>query len=350
MLKIVCVGPQWRGSNAGALFKAFSRLGHVVDVVDENYHINLSNRLLMTKVMDKLFFYNHCLEFNRAIEESVALLKPDLVLVYKGAFVLPETLTKIKKTSLVVNVYPDVSFKTHGKYLPHTLPLYDWIFTTKTFGVTDLKNELGVTSVSFIPHGFDPELHRPLQADGQLLNELRCDVSFIGTHSFKKEKYLSALVRALPQMSLAIWGNGWERASSAVLKNSIRHKAVVGDLYALAINSSLINLGILSEAVGGSSSGDLITSRTFHIPASGGFLLHERTRESVLYYKEGEESAFFEGEEELVDKVRYYLAHSHERDAIRVKGMQRAHQEHAIDERAKSLLKVLDDQRLTRST
>ena len=285
MLKILCVGPQWRGSNAGALFKAFSRLGHVVDVVDENYYLNLSNRLLFTRIIDKLFFFRHTLEFNRAIEKSFALLKPDLVLVYKGAFVLPETIKFIQLHCPIVNVYPDVSFTTHGKYLPLTLPLYDWIFTTKTFGVDDFKNKLGISTSSFIPHGFDPEIHRPLTISDALKGELNCDVSFIGTHSLKKEQYLSALVAAIPTLKLMVWGNGWERSSSVNLKQHIQCRAIVGDLYALAIKASKINLGILSESVGGSSSGDLITSRTFHIPASGGFMLHERTVESVLYYK-----------------------------------------------------------------
>lgn len=345
MLKILCVGPQWRGSNAGALFKAFSRLGYMVDVVDENYYINLSNQFLFTKIIDKIFFHRHCLEFNHAIEESVSLFKPDLVLIYKGAFVLPDSLQRIKKKSLVVNMYPDVSFRTHGPYLPQTLPLYDWIFTTKTFGIEDLKRELGIACVSFVPHGFDPDIHRPLIATGVLVDEFTCDVSFIGTHSLKKEQYLSALRKSLPDMALSIWGNGWERSQSEILKGSIRHKAVTGDLYAMAIHSSKINLGILSEAVGGASSGDLITSRTFHIPASGGFMLHERTSEVVSYYDEGVESSFFDGEEELVEKVRYYLHHDQEREQIRIKGVQRAKQEHAIDERAKSILAVLKKQK-----
>jgi len=341
MLKILCVGPQWRGSNAAALFKALSRLGHVVDVVDENYYINLSNRFLFTKIIDKLFFFRHTVEFNRAIEESFALLKPDLVLVYKGAFVLPENLKRIQSHCTVVNVYPDVSFRTHGKYLPQSLPLYDWIFTTKTFGIEDLKHELGITKSSFVPHGFDPEIHRPLTINDTFQNELSCDVSFIGTHSLKKEQYLSTLVAAIPTIKLMVWGNGWERAVAVNLKPSIQYKPIVGDLYALAIKASKLNLGILSESVGGASSGDLITSRTFHIPASGGFMLHERTPESILYYIEGEECAFFDGIEELIEKVRYYLAHDSERLAIAAKGTQRAIDEHSIDERAKSMIEVL---------
>jgi spore maturation protein CgeB len=346
MRKVLCVGPQWRGSNAAALFKAFSRMGYIVDLIDENYYLNLNNRLLLTKVIDKVFFYSHCLEFNKAVVRAVELLEPDLVLVYKGAFLFPFYLKQIKKKCTIVNVYPDVSYRTHGPYLPQTLPLYDWIFTTKTFGVRDMKEDLNIEKASFVPHGFDPDIHRQLTADGLLKEELLCDVSFIGTHSLKKEKYLSALKTAIPNLRLKIWGNGWNRSTTANLKSSITGKEVLGDVYALAIGASKINLGILSEQVKGASSGDLITSRTFHIPASGGFMLHERTTESVLYYEEGEEAVFFDGETELIQKVIYYLDHEADRLKILSRGMAKALNEYSIDKRAESMMAQLKEKSL----
>ena len=59
----------------------------------------------------------------------------------------------------------------------------------------------------------------------------------------------------------------------------------------------------------GASSGDLITARTFHIPACGGFMLHERTAEVREFFDEGRECAMFEGAAEMVAKVGYYLDH-----------------------------------------
>ncbi|MDF2454528.1 MAG: Uncharacterized protein K0R51_521 [Cytophagaceae bacterium] len=346
MHKILCVGPQWRGSNAAALFKAFSRLNYLVDVVDENYYINLNNRKLLTKIIDKVFFYQHVIEFNEAVSRSLNIFQPDLIVIYKGAFVIPAYLEQWKKKAKAVNVYPDVSYHTHGKYLPHTLPLYDWIFTTKTFGLSDMKSELNIDKASFIPHGFDPDIHRPLIASGRLKDQLTCQVSFIGTHSLKKEQYLSALLNAIPSLDLKIWGNGWHKSSSSNLVNAIQNNELVGDLYAMAIHASSINLGILSEQVQGASSGDLITSRTFHIPASGGFMLHERTVESIQYYKEDSEAVFFEGTEELIQKVQYYLTKASERKQVCQNGRTRALAEHSIDQRAETLLNTLKNKNI----
>jgi len=88
---------------------------------------------------------------------------------------------------------------------------------------------------------------------------------------------------------------------------------VVGDEYAKALQGASICLGILSERRTGASSGDLITSRTFNIPACGAFMLHERNEESVRYFEEEAEAAFYSSAEELTKKVEHYLANPKER-------------------------------------
>jgi spore maturation protein CgeB len=342
MKKILCIGKQFRGSNAGGLFKAISRIGNLISIVDENYYINLSNKDLKVRILDKLFQSWHIKEFNKAILIEANLFKPDIVLVYKGAFVLPETLIKLKqKGYLVVNFYPDVSFKTHGKLLPKTLPLYHHVFTTKTFGLKDMDEQLGIKNASFIPHGFDVDIHRNLNLSSLNHQSYLCDVSFIGGWSIKKELLLSSIKENINNTNLKVWGPKWANANSVYLKDSIQHSAVFGDLYALAILSSKINLGILHERVHGASSGDLITSRTFHIPGTGGFMIHERTEEVLKYFKEDEEIVCFDTPEELVEKIVYYLKEENKRKEIALKGNNRAINEHSLEKRAQQVLDIL---------
>ncbi len=229
----------------------------------------------------------------------------------------------------------------HGDNIPGCIPLYDLIFTTKTFGITDMKEQYGVKNAVFIPHGFDPEIHRPLSIGDKDKEIFGCDASFIGTWSPKKEKWLAHLKEKLPAINLKIWGDQWHKANTPDLKSAIQGKSVLGDLYALAIQSSKINLGILSEQVSGASSGDLITSRTFHIPGANGFLLHERNEESVLYFREDEEAAFFDGPEELVQKVSHYLTDATARERIQLAGYKRASLDHSLDARAASVLSAM---------
>ncbi|MFN8438568.1 MAG: glycosyltransferase [Cytophagales bacterium] len=341
MLKILCVGPIWTGSNANAMFDGLSRIGHITAVVDENYFINLSQKSFLAKAVAKISRTLQITEFNNEILRQSKLLQPDIVLIYKGAFVKPETVLQLKKKFVVVNFYPDVSFRTHGGLLPKTLPLYHHIFTTKTFGITDLKEQLNFHNSSFIPHGFDPTLHRKMQIPENLKSYYDCDASFIGGWSEKKEQLVSTIKLKHPETKLKIWGGRWENATNDLIKKSTMLTGIHGDLYVIGINASKINLGIVHEKVMGASSGDFITSRTFHIPGSGGFMIHEYNEESITYFKENEEAVFYKSEDDLADKVNYYLTHETERLKIQAAGYERAHRDHKIDERAKLVVEIL---------
>lgn len=341
-MRILTIGPLWRGSNAGGLFRALSRQGCLIEIVDEFYYISLQTKSKLNKVLERPIRQLQINEFNNAIKHRIELFKPTVLLVYKGAFVLPETLIYAKnKSCLLTLFYPDVSMTAHGPNIPRCLPIYNLVFTTKTFGIKDMNHQFGVKNAYFIPHGFDPEIHRKLNISSDEQRYFNCDASFIGTWSPKKENWLSHLVQKMPELNFKIWGDQWFKATSEILRKNIQHTAVLGDLYAVAIQCSLINLGILSEKVAGSSSGDLITSRTFHIPGSSGFMLHERNEESILYYKEDSEAGFFEGKEEMADKVAYYLQNPETRNRIQVEGYHRALREHSLDQRAKTVLELI---------
>jgi spore maturation protein CgeB len=340
MLKILCVGQEWRGSNASGLFYALSRIGCAVSIINDHHYISLSSVSAGLKIMERLIRPWQVREYNKRLISETQLFKPHLVLVYKGPFVEPETILSWKNLSIpVVNFFPDVSFMSHGKRIPRCIAYYDFIFTTKSFGSNDLHRNFGIphTKVHYVPHGFDPLIHRKIE-DPQSL--FRCDVSFIGTYSLHKEDYLLCLKKNLPSLDLKIWGN-WLRSRTTILKSSIQGDGVFGDLYALAINSSKINIALLSEEVLGASSGDKITSRTFHIPASGGFMLHQRTDELLSYFEEDNEVVCFDSSEELIDKVSYYLKNEHVRQRISANGYDRAQREHSLDARARELITVL---------
>ena len=342
-MKILAVGPLWRGSNAGGMFRALSRQGCLIEVIDEFYFISLQTKRKLTKVAERIIRPWQVAEYNNAIKKKITLFTPDVVFVYKGAFVLPTTLHFAKQNNCkIVLFYPDVSMTAHGPNIPKAIPLYDLIFTTKTFGITDMKAKYGVKNAYFIQHGFDPEIHRKLPISAEDRKKFGCDVSFIGTWSPKKEKWLSFLKQNCPDIDLKIWGEQWYKATAPDIKGCIQNTAVLGDLYAIAIQCSKINLGILSEQVTGSSSGDLITSRTFHIPGASGFMLHERNEESVLYFEENIEAGFFSGTEELVKQVRYFLQNEQLRLQIQEAGYKRALAEHSLDERAKTVISYMN--------
>lgn len=341
-MRILAIGPLWRGSNAGGLFRALSRAGCLIEVLDEFYFVSLKTEKKIPKILERAIRPMQETGFNDAIKRTITTFRPQIVLVYKGVFVKPSTLEFAKAHNCkLVLFYPDVSMTVHGENIPRSIPLYDLIFTTKTFGIRDMKEKYGVKNAVFVPHGFDPEIHRPLEPGPEERAIFGCDASFIGTWSPKKEHWLSVLKENIPNLDLKVWGDQWNKSTAPSLQSSIQGKPIVGDLYALAIQCSSINLGILSEKVSGASSGDLITSRTFHIPGASGFMLHERNDESVQYFTEDVEAVFFDGPEELVEKVRKYHSDGTARENIRTAGYKRACKDHSLDARASLILNYI---------
>lgn len=342
MYKVLVIGKSWHGSDCTGLARGFRDLGCAVELVGSDQFFPKTDRSLLTRSMRRLLTPFYRKQFNRHIMKIVRLIKPDLAVVFKGNYVKARTLEKLKASNLwLVNFYPDVSFTCHSAVDVNGFQFYDHIFTTKSFGIKDFKSHLGLSNVTFVPHGCDPCVHRPLDKLSDSIWDT--DVSFIGAWSPHKESLLKALRLGIPDASLKVWGDGWHNNRSSCLEECIVGTGIFGDFYAMAINASRINLSLLQEKQKGASSGDLITARTFHIPASGGFMLHERTGEVIRFYEEGKEIECFSSEDELVDKVKYYLENETERKKIAQMGYERCMKENRLSHRAAVIIKKYED-------
>jgi spore maturation protein CgeB len=335
--RFLCIGETWLGSDARASFAALRRLGHSVQVLDESEYVTNGSQSTIGKGLRRILRPVRVNQLQRDMLRSFAEFKPHCLFVFKGNWVQPETLTACRARNVVaINYYPDVSFLSHGSYIPRSLPLYDQIFNTKSYGVADMKAQLPVKEVCFLEPGYDPELHRPVNLSGDEHQVYGCEVAFIGTWSAKKETLLAALRQHLPDIDLKIWGCQWEKSVSPNLRRSIMGRGVTGEEYTRAIAGASICLGLLSEAGRGASSGDLITARTFQIPACGAFMLHERNDEVLRYFAEDREATFFDSPDECAAKVRYYLGDAGEREKVAAAGLKRSLRDgYAIDERMK---------------
>ncbi|HSH40401.1 MAG TPA: glycosyltransferase, partial [Chthoniobacterales bacterium] len=218
--------------------------------------------------------------------------------------------------------YPDVSFRDHGRNISECLPLYGRIFTTKRFHQDDTALPAGVNLLQIVRHGFDPAVHRRLELSSTVWESYACDASFVGCWSPKKEALLQALIDAIPSLKLKVWGIGWGRCGADVRRHWTARGAF-GDELAIVYGASAINLGLLSEAGGGTIIGDQVTARTWQIPAAAAFMLHEDTRELRDYFQPDKEVGVFADAGDLVRKVEYYLAHAPEREAIAAAGYAR---------------------------
>ena len=350
-LRILAVSALWQGANDYAFVRAFRRAGHSVRAVSEqeympSWHsrpLRLVRWVLRNRIVE---------DYNRALVCEAQTLRPDLLFVFKGTLVKNTTLQAIRNMGTVcIQFYPDSGFRAHSPELWDAIREYDWFFSTKPAHVNELRASHDYDRVSFLPHGFDPETHRPLDTSSRDFADYGCDVSFIGNISGKKQAAMERLLSQAGDLNIAIWGPPTWGNQGGGLARAYRGFSVFGLEYAKAIRLSKINLGLLFEGNTDGARPDVLTARSFEIPGAGGFMLHERTQVAEEYFEDGKECIFFDDPDDMVNKIRYYLAHDAERQAIARAGRQRCLESgYSTDARAETVIAKYHELRAQRES
>ena len=77
--------------------------------------------------------------------------------------------------------------------------------------------------------------------------------------------------------------------------------------------------------------------KTFEIPACGGFMLTKRTEDQLEFFPEDIGAVYFSTEEELIEKIRYYLKNEDKRNSIAAKGLEIANS-HRYSDRMQTVM------------
>ena len=86
---------------------------------------------------------------------------------------------------------------------------------------------------------------------------------------------------------------------------------------------------------------DTANMRIFEAVGSGCFLLTEHFEGIRKFFEPGEEIETYRSEEELIEKIRYYLDHPEEIEQITQKGQERCHIEHDMIDRAREFDRII---------
>lgn len=274
--------------------------------------------------------------FNKRIMEACDTLQPDLVFIVKGVLVKPSTIRYLNQSGAkTVSWTNDDMYAWHNRSWWYTWGLkhYDLVVTQKSYNVH--PNELPALGarVLFQDKAIDPAINKPV--DNSAAFNCVHDVVFIGT----KEQDRLEQLQYLAEHGIVVHIYGWavEEISTQHPNLVFHHTHLYGDDYNAALGCSKIALNFLRKL-----NRDLQTSRSIEIPAAGGFMLAERTNEHSRLFEEGKEAEFFGSKEELLEKVRYYLQHEAERQAIARAGYERVlKSDYTFKNRMTEILKTL---------
>lgn len=313
-MRILSVGPMNGVSNTCVHRNwALCRIANDVDVVDTYYQITFQY-----KIFYHLFLMGIPIRIpdsaraNESIIEYVNKRVYDIVWIDKGIKIKPETLLYIKKTqpeTIILSYSPDNMVLRHNQSQQYieSVPLYDYIVTTKSYILDDLK-ALGAKNVIFVNNAYEKKFHHVYKLTDDDYNRLKADVGFVGT--FERERCDSILYLADHGIKVTVWGYGrqWKKYKDYSPNLIIHEGGLFSEDYSKSFQAVKINLCFLKKM-----NCDQQTSRTMEIPACGGFMLAERTEEHKSLFEEDKEAVYFSSNEELLKKCNYYLEHDNER-------------------------------------
>ncbi len=257
---------------------------------------------------------------NKKICQAVKIEKFDIIWIEKGVIIRPKTLSFIKKNqpqAKLISISEDDMYAKHSRsfYYDFGLKYYDIVFTTKIYNLSELKL-LGAKRTELFLDSYDENVHRPMILTDEEKEKFVCEVGFIGT--FENDRAEKMLFLAENGIKVVVWGNGWGTWINKNPNLIIKNKPLYSDNYAKAICATKINLCFLRKI-----NRDEITSRSVEIPACGGFMLAERTKRHKEFFEEDKEAVFFNTKEELLEKVKKYLANNEARVVIAKAGIER---------------------------
>jgi len=212
-------------------------------------------------------------------------------------------------------------------------PAFDWSITTDADALPKYR-AAGVENVLLSQWGVNRYAYR------KTADLLEHEVTFIGLPHGDRRATIDRLREA--GHTVDCWGNGWPNGRAD-------HDQMVHIFGASAINLNLSNSstpprtlrfrlgalarGRLDDARQAKPRPSQIKGRVFEVPGCGGFLLTESVPHLEDYFTPGHEIAVFDGTEDLVEQVGYWLSHPDERTAIAGAGYRRALAEHTYDHR-----------------
>jgi len=271
-------------------------------------------------------------------EELLHLVKesrPDLVMfsLYTNQFI-PETVDGLRKYTKTLCFFHDDGWRV--EFSRFWARHFDWFTTTDSHRVQEYRY-VGYDNAIHFPYACNPAIYKKLNLPKKY------DVSFVGLAN----PYRKWLIRKLGKAGIRVYagGSGWPVGHLAQ-EEMIR-----------VFNQSKINLNLSNSRSWDvryllsliSSPRDLYSwlrspknveqmkARPFEINGCGGFQLSHYVDGLEHCYEVGQEIVVYLDVDDLIGKVKYYLTHDDEREAIADGAYRRTLAEHTYAQRFQSI-------------
>jgi hypothetical protein len=303
-----------------AWLRALRDLGIKVELFDTHSYIP---RTLLGRLEQRYLLGPHIAKVNRIVAERVREMRPDVAHFYQGHHYTAETVAHVANVAFASGSHCDDPLgrpaKREYRLLTRALPAYDGYHVNRQCNINE-ATAAGIKHARVLMMYYIPWIHHPTQLSSLEQQTWGSDVVYAGhMEADLRVECLSRVVRA--GLKCRIFGGDaeWRSVLPRHVYQSMRPISYArGADYRRALCASKIGACFFSKW-----NRDQYTNRSWEIPACGVFLLSERTPAMQEFYCEGKEAEFFEGPEEFIDKVQFYLRDETARKRIAAAGYAR---------------------------
>lgn len=265
------------------------------DLFIDYYEASIFNKLIVKAGLSSIYK-----TINKKFKQKIKDYRPDIILVFKGMEVLPDSLVWAKSRNIkLVNYNPDNPFIFSGKgsgnrNVTDSIALYDLHLTYDHWVKKKVEQEYHLKA-EILPFAFDD--------DDTLFNEC-CrqqevvKLCFLGNPDFKRAAFIKAL--AEEGIAIDVFGIGW--------KNFLRHSNIKLFDPALGIETwktlrrYRVQLNLMRAHNENSHN-----MRTFEVPGIGGIMVAPDTEDHRVFFKDGEEIFLYKDVAECAVIIRNLL-------------------------------------------
>jgi spore maturation protein CgeB len=337
------------------LGKTFKKLGYEVKVFNPNLAISPvdefifkpANNILRNigisknKPVGKASRYRSDRYKVMKLSEVIMEFRPDIFLHERG-LALPGDFMKELKSYYGVKL--SIAWWTKGlqwvDMAVNDARLFDYYFFIHRSFV-EACSSAGLDNCYYLPYAVDKDLFHKIELSKDDLVEYGCDVAFVGGWFPNRQEIMEDII-AGSDIHLKIWGPKWKRRN--IIRCKLFHAVAGSGLYGAELvkqySAAKINLNI-SKWLGKSDSG--LNLRIFEIPRCCGFLLTDYIEELDEFYTVGKEIETYKDMGELKDKIRFYLKNDTAREAIAIRGYERAMKMPGWEERVREMMDLISE-------
>lgn len=296
----------------------------------------------------EIFDYKSSDNPNQELLDNVSTFKPALHIAYGGEAFTYDVIRSVRQLGTInVMWYPDVT----PAPIPEIIQLgsaYD-VFLTMAEGLVDVFRKAGIQNTDWLAEGFEPSIYKYDRITDQERTLYSCDVTLVGKLESDNPSYMERwkLVKRIVDENINFkwWGPRIRRKIGTFVLGLLLSKVsrayggrfVWNETYAKAIHLSKIFIARDAYPQVNMS----MSARAFTALGLGAFYLTYPTKGMEQLFTPGKELVTFETPDEMVEKIKYYLAHDDERKSIAQAGQARALAEHTYEHRFRRMFDIL---------